>query len=368
MNISLDLSAQIRNTISENGPMSVYDFMKKSLQTAQLGYYSGKRNILGIKGDFITAPEISQLFGEIVGIWCLNTWKLNGSPSQFNLIELGPGKGTLMSDILRATKNAPGFHKAINICLGEISHNLRKLQKEKIKHSRIEWFDEYANIPKERFSILVANEFLDALPINQYSKRKGQWRANKVNITKDNQHLFIDHFDATPSIKEYLSNKYPDAPEDAVIEIQDDANILAKEISQDLVKYGGAALFIDYGYLETNRKNYISTIQAVKGHRYSPIFHEIGNADISSHINFTALHDVAKLHGANVYGPQTQEEFLTNMHIGIRKDMLLTCASDNQKLDIESGYQRLIDPKQMGNLFKAIAISGKKFESKELGF
>jgi NADH dehydrogenase [ubiquinone] 1 alpha subcomplex assembly factor 7 len=368
MNIFLDLSSQIRNEISESGPMSVYDFMKKSLQTAQFGYYSGKSNILGTKGDFITAPEISQLFGEIIGIWCLNMWQLNGSPSQFNLIELGPGKGTLMSDILRSTKNAPEFHKAINICLVEISHELCKLQKEKIKHSRIEWFDEYSNVPKEGFSILVANEFLDALPINQYSKRKGQWRANKVDITKDNQHLFINHFDATTSIKGYLSNKYPDAPEDAVIEIQDDANILTKEISQDIVKYGGAALFVDYGYLETNRKNYISTIQAIKGHRYSPIFNEIGNADISSHINFTSLHDVAKLHGANVYGPQTQGEFLKNMHIDIRKDMLLARASDNQKLDIESGYQRLIDPKQMGDLFKVIAISNSKFEHGELGF
>ena len=368
MTIFLDLSVQIRSEISENGPISVYDFMKRSLQTAQLGYYSSKSNILGTKGDFITAPEISQLFGEIVGIWCLNMWHLNGSPSQFNLIELGPGKGTLMSDILRATKNAPGFHKAINICLVEISPELRKLQKEKIKHPRIKWFDEYSNAPKEGFSILIANEFLDALPINQYTKRKGEWRINKVDVTKDTQHLFINHFDANPRIKGFLANKYPDAPDDAVIEIQDDANILTKEISQDIAKNGGAALIIDYGYLETNRKNYISTIQAVKGHRYSPIFKEIGNADISSHINFTALQDVATLHGANVYGPQAQREFLKNMHIELRKDMLLARATDKQKLDIESGYKRITHPKQMGDLFKAIALSNKKIKPESIGF
>ena len=165
-----------------------------------------------------------------------------------------------------------------------------------------------------------------------------------------------------------MSNTYPDAPEDAIVEIQDDANILTRDISRNIVKNGGAALIIDYGYLESNRRNYISTIQAIKGHKYSPIFKEIGSTDISSHINFTALQDVVKMYGANVYGPQAQGEFLKNMHIEVRKDMLLARATDKQKADIESGYKRVTHTKQMGDLFKAIAISDKKFNPGEIGF
>lgn len=369
MSIFLDLSVQIKNKIVENGPISLYDFMKHSLQTSQLGYYSAKTDIVGKKGDFITAPEISQLFGEIIGIWCLNMWELNGRPSPFNLIELGPGKGTLMADILRSTKNAAGFHEALSVCLVEISSTLRDLQKSKIDHPRVKWFEDYSEIPQDGvFSLLVANEFLDALPINQYSKRKDQWRINMVDLTEDKQHLFINHFEANQKIKEYLSNAYPDAPNDAIVEIQDDANILTRDISRNIAKNGGAALIIDYGYLESNRRNYISTIQAVKSHKYTPIFKEIGNTDISSHINFTALQDVVKMYGANVYGPQTQREFLKNMHIEVRKDMLLARASEKQKEDIESGYKRITHPKQMGDLFKAIAISDKKLNPGEIGF
>ena len=200
MSIFIDLSAQIRNRIKQEGPISVYDFMKHALQTAEAGYYTGQTSILGTTGDFTTAPEISQLFGEIIGLWCLNIWHLNGCPKKFNLIELGPGNGTLMKDLLRATKNAKAFHKALKIYFVEINNNFIEKQKKQINHHSIEWVPSYDHVPKG-FSILVANEFFDALPINQYTKKKENWQINMVDLNADKQHLYINQLDASADRK-----------------------------------------------------------------------------------------------------------------------------------------------------------------------
>ncbi len=367
MSIFLDLSIQIKNQIEKNGPISISNFMKHALQTAESGYYTGNKPVFGRNGDFITAPEISQLFGEIIGIWCVNTWKLNGSPKKFNLVELGPGKGTLMKDLLRATKNTPGFHEAMSICLVELNSAFRSTQKNNIEHSRLEWHLKYENVP-EGFSIVVANEFFDALPINQYTKRKDDWFINMVDLNEDKQCLYVNQFDASPTIKDFLHAKYPNLKDNAIVETQDETNIILGQISKNIHEHGGAALIIDYGYTESMHRNYISTLQAVKDHKYSPIFQEIGNADISSHINFTTLYDIANLYKAHTYGPITQGEFLRNMYVDLRKNILLLKANKKQRNDILTGYDRLISPKQMGKLFKAIAITDKKFTPKDIGF
>lgn len=367
MNIFLDLSIQIKNKIETDGPISIYDFMKHALQTAEAGYYAADKTIFGRNGDFITAPEVSQLFGEIIGIWCLNMWKLNGSPKKFNLVELGPGKGTLMKDLLRATKNDSAFHKAMSICLVELNSLLRKNQEENIKHHNVKWYSKYQDVP-EGFSIIIANEFFDALPINQYTKKKGEWFINMVDLNEDKQILYVNQFDAMPNIKEFLHSKYPYIKDNSIVETQDETNIIMGQISKNIHSNGGAALIIDYGYTESIHRNYISTLQAVKDHEYSPIFKEIGNADISSHVNFTTLYDIANLYHAHTYGPITQGKFLSNMYINLRKDILLKKASKKQKQEILSGYDRLVNPEQMGDLFKAIAVTNKEFLPSDIGF
>ena len=367
MSIFLDLSVQIKAKIEQDGPISIYDFMKHALHTAESGYYTGQPFIIGKKGDFITAPEISQLFGELIGLWCLNIWKLNGSPTTFNLVELGPGRGTLMKDLLRATKNAPDFHNAMNICLVEINKDLILKQQKQIKHKSIQWFMNYEEVP-HGFSIIIANEFFDALPINQYTKRQGDWYINMVDLNSDKNHLYINQFDTNYEMKDFLSSKYPYIEDDGIVEIQDEAALVMGKIATNVTNYGGAALVIDYGYTESKYRTFISTLQAIKNHKYSPIFEEIGNADISSHINFTALYDIAKLYKTYAYGPVNQNDFLAKMYIDVRKNILLLKANEKQKAQILSGYDRLMSPNQMGSLFKVLAITDKEFTASEIGF
>jgi SAM-dependent MidA family methyltransferase len=294
-------------------------------------------------------------------------WKLNGCPDKFNLVELGPGKGTLMKDLLRATKITPAFHKAMNICLVELNSSLRLTQEKNIKHHSVNWYSQYQDVP-ESFSIIIANEFFDALPINQYTKKKDDWFINMVDLNEDKQCLYVNQFDASPAIKEFLHTKYPTLQNNSIVETQDETNIIMGQISKNIHSYGGAALIIDYGYTESIYRNYISTLQAVKDHEYSPIFEEVGNADISSHVNFTTLYDIANLYQTNTYGPITQREFLSNMYIDLRKNILFLKANKKQKQEILSGYDRLINPNQMGKLFKAIALTDKKFNPSNIGF
>jgi NADH dehydrogenase [ubiquinone] 1 alpha subcomplex assembly factor 7 len=367
MAIYVDLAISLRDKISKDGPISVHDFMHYVLQNNNFGYYSKSSNIVGKSGDFITSPEVSQLFGELVGLWCLNLWQLSGSPKTFYLVELGPGNGTMMKDLLRATRHVSEFHKAMKICLVEINKNFILRQRDQIQHHYVEWFSRYEDVP-EGFSIIVANEFFDALPINQYTKRNDKWYINMVDLNGDKQHLFIDQFEASQNIREFLSIKYAELPNDSIIEIQDDANLEITKISKNIVLNGGAALIIDYGYIESQHRSFVSTLQAVKNHKYSPIFEEIGFSDITSHINFTAFYDIAKLYQARVYGPISQTQFLSNMHIDLRKNMLLLQANSEQKKEIISGYNRLISVDQMGSLFKVLALTSSDLEPWDIGF
>jgi len=189
-----------------------------------------------------------------------------------------------------------------------------------------------------------------------------------IDLHGDKQHLFIDQFEASQNIKEFLAVKYASLPNDSIVEVQDEANLIMSKIATNIVTRGGAALVIDYGYVESRHRSFVSTLQAVKNHKYSPIFEEIGLSDITSHINFTSLYDVAKLYQANVYGPINQSQFLSNMHIDLRKNMLTLQATAEQKREIISGYNRLMSADQMGNLFKVLAITSSCFEPWDVGF
>ena len=356
---ALALETLIKQDISLNGPMPISKFMSYALNHNKDSYYKAQSPI-GNVGDFITAPEISQLFGEIIGIWCANYWHIENKPKKIKLIELGPGKGTLMSDLLRATKNIVGFHDAIEICLVEINTSLIEEQKKNIKYHNIEWFSSYDEIPQDCISIIIANEFFDALPIEQYIKRKDVWYINMVNIKQEMEYLCVTKQPVISDVKEFLAAKYQHVQEGGIVEINDESSILIKKISLNLQKNGGIMLLIDYGYLEHPSRTFISTLQSLKNHKFNPLFNNIGSADITAHVNFSTLLEIAEFYGAKAYGPISQRSFLQNMHIDLRKDMLIATASAEQQEDILSGYNRLINTEQMGELFKVLAISGKE--------
>lgn len=356
MSINIDLSEQIKAQIENKGPITIAEFIDFALNKYKDSYYSSNHPI-GKDGDFITAPEISQLFGEMIGVWAVGIWESAGKPKRFNLIEMGPGNGTLMKDLLRATKHVKEFHEAINVCLVEINIDLKSKQKEAIKHKRMHWYSSYDDVPQNIFSIIIANEFFDALPINQYIKKKGEWRINMVDLNDTKNHLCINHYEACDNVKEFLTKEYSHIADDGIVEINDSANTITKSIALNLNNAGGAALIIDYGYTESRDRSFISTLQSLKDHAFNPVFKDIGNADITSHINFTAIADTAKLHGAKIIGPLTQRDFLLSIHTEVRKSILVHQAKTiPEKEMIESGYQRLIDPSQMGKLFKVLII------------
>ncbi len=356
---TIDLGLVIKKDISENGPMPISKFMSYTLNHYAQSYYKNL-NPIGAIGDFITAPEISQLFGEIIGIWCANYWQTENKPNKIKLIELGPGKGTLMSDILRATKYIEGFHDTVEICLVEINPLLKEAQKQKIKHKKISWFEHFDQIPQNCFSIIIANEFFDALPIEQYIKRDEIWYMNMVDTEGDPEHLCITKHIVKDNIREFLTAKYPNAPEGSIVEINDESTILIKSISKSIQKHGGATLVIDYGYIESTNRNFISTLQSVKDHKFNPLFNDIGNADITAHVNFSTLVEIAAFYGAYAYGPISQGQFLKNMQIEVRKEILLKKTPPSQKEIFISGYNRLVNKDEMGELFKVMAFSHKK--------
>ena len=352
----IDISEHIKLKIENQGPISIAEFMSLSMNRLDSSYYRASSPI-GKNADFITAPEVSQLFGEIIGIWCAQIWNIHNKPSNINLIELGPGRGTLMKDLLRSTKNISNFHHNINIYLVEINESLQQEQKQNIQHQNVKWYKKFEEI-EPKFSIIIANEFFDALPINQFVKKKGVWFENVVGLDKDKNYLYIHPQALKSEMEEYLIKEYNYIQDDGLIEVSDESSILISFITKTIKEYGGTALIIDYGYIKNLCRNFISTLQSVKNHKFHPIFDDIGNADLSAHVNFCLLSDIAKLNGGIVYGPITQKDFLLNMYMSVRRDMLLAKARSELEIQtINSGYNRLIDSAQMGNLFKAMMIS-----------
>lgn len=308
-------------------------------------HYYRTRDPFGKDGDFITAPEVSQMFGEIIGLWAVNSWQSMGSPKSFQLIELGPGRGTLMKDLLRATKHIPKFHDAIDIQLIEVSPVLKKIQKQNIIHNRITWHKSFETIIDKPF-ILIANEFFDALPIYQFIKEDNIWKKKSIGLNENEELVFtLDQeslmINLIPETKAIFYESCPEAV--------DIVAYIAKKISE----YGGAALIIDYGYLNGSNGD---TLQAVKNHKYHNILKNSGEADLTAHVDFKTLIETSKKFKIDIVGPMEQSEFLKKWGIEIRKKQLLKNATIKQKLDLLSGINRLISPNEMGSLFKVLEI------------
>jgi SAM-dependent MidA family methyltransferase len=347
------LKNKIIQEIAEQGAMPIDRFMSLALSDPKDGYYQTKDPI-GQAGDFITSPEISQIFGELIGIWCLMTWYEMGSPESFILVEMGPGHGTLMVDILRATNLRPNFLSSAEIYMVETSPYLRQIQQKKLSSYPIEWVTTLESLPDKPL-ILIANEFFDALPIRQVQRSGHDWYERSIHFREDSL-----IFTLSP-----LTRSYPEialeSKEGDILEIQDIGTAIASDIGKRIDRKGGVALIIDYGY---KNPAYGDSLQAVKKHQKVSILETPGEADITAHVNFSALAKAAN--PALVTPVITQAEFLKSLYIQERVTILIQ-KNPHLKSVLEESYHRLIDKDAMGELFKVMALYSKDFE-KPIGF
>lgn len=343
----------LKEHITHSGAMSVSEYMSLALTHPDYGYYR-RRNPLGTEGDFTTAPEISQLFGEMIGVWLATSWKQMGSPTPFNLVELGAGKGTLMADILRATRHVDGFRQHVTLHIIEINEPLKAAQRELLTPFElpIEWHEQLDTLPPAP-TLFITNEFFDALPIQQYVYNNGEWRERHVGLTDEGELCFCLSPDVLPA--EILADKLPNHISDgAVYEHCPQAIIITRHIARHIKQHGGAGLFIDYGYYSPE---YQDSLQAVKAHQYHPVLETPGEADLTAHVDFGRLMQEAQRINIRAQGHTTQASFLKAMGIEIRAHMLSHHANAHRSVEIESGLKRLIAPEEMGTLFKCMAFT-----------
>jgi NADH dehydrogenase [ubiquinone] 1 alpha subcomplex assembly factor 7 len=326
--------------IREDGPMPIDRYMALCLGHPLHGYYMS-RDPFGPEGDFITAPEISQIFGELAGIWCAAAFQALGAPRSFNLIELGPGRGTLMSDILRATRVMPGFREAAQIHLVETSPTLRKLQAQKLGDA-IAWHETIDGVP-DGPAIIIANEFFDTLPIRQYEVHQGQWMERRVGLNADDR-LVIGRT-AYPLAQ-------PPATEGAIYESGPLRDDIARLLGTRLAQTPGAVLVFDYGHATSALGD---TLQAVRRHEFCSILDQPGEADLTAHVDFESLGSAFTQGGAVTHGPITQRQFLLAMGLEARAASLSGKASPAERQVIARATERLAGENQMGNLFKVMA-------------
>lgn len=340
-NSSGPLEDLIRAQIAQDGPMDVGTFMAMALGHPQYGYYV-TRDPFGQAGDFTTAPEISQIFGELIGAWMADIWIQMGRPEKFILLECGPGRGTLMADALRATRKLPGFHEAAQIVLMEMSPVLRAKQEKALEDYEVNWIVGLNDpLIAEAVApvICVANEFLDALPVRQFVKQGALWHERVIGLVDGALHFGLSPPVEPPS----------DGLEDGVYEIAPARNSFVRELCLILHTNGGAALFIDYGYEKSAPGD---SLQAVKAHKFVSPLEEPGLADITAHVDFQAVRRAAA--GCVAHGPVAQGSFLRALGIGVRAEML---KKQGEPEMIEAAVRRLIDEDAMGQIFKVMALT-----------
>ncbi len=343
------LAEALVRRIRADGPMTVADFMAACLGDPRHGYYM-TRQPFGRGGDFITAPEISQMFGELIGLWAVATWQAMGKPSSFILAELGPGRGTLMADALRAARLRTDFVAAARIHLIEASPRLRVLQAETLRGVDVKWHGEFADLP-EGPAIFLANEFFDALPIRQFARTAEGWAERMVGIAPDG-HFTVGLRPTAPPVigGAGLANA---APGD-VFEVSRAATATIAAVAERLTSHGGAALVVDYGH---DGPAFGDTFQAVAEHRYQDPLAAPGEADLTAHVDFGALAEAARRVGALPRRLVTQGDFLIRLGLRQRAERLGRDKDDATRARIASEVRRLTDPKAMGTLFKVLAVS-----------
>jgi SAM-dependent MidA family methyltransferase len=343
------LKAELIRLIAEEGPLPVSRFMALCLGHPRHGYYM-TRDPFGAQGDFTTAPEISQMFGEMIGLWAAHLWQATGSPSRFALIEIGPGRGTLMADMLRATRIVPGFHAAAAVHLVETSPVLREIQAATLAGKAEPSWHERVETALEGPAIIVANELLDALPLDQFVMTDQGWRERLVGLDGEGRLAF--GLAATASGEAGPAT----APPGAILEQPLAALSLVSTVASHLARAGGGALFIDYGSLQSG---FGDTLQAMRRHAFVDPLDEPGEADLTVHVDFARMAQAALRAGAATHGPVRQADFLLALGLAERAEALSRKATPEQAASINSAFDRLTErgATGMGNLFKVLAVS-----------
>jgi NADH dehydrogenase [ubiquinone] 1 alpha subcomplex assembly factor 7 len=336
-----ELEKVIHKIISLNGPMSIEAYWNLCLSHPEHGYYI-TRDPLGQAGDFTTAPEISQLFGEMIGIWAAEQWHELGRPNTIYIVECGPGRGTLMSDLLRIGYVIPKFLKAVQIHLIETSPSLRAKQGKVLKGHQIVWHEDLSTLPDNAPLIVIGNEFLDALPIQQYVFKDGEWFERVIMCDGDDLIFGVcpTQFPLIP-----IPNQSGNS---SIFEISPARENYISDISGRIKSQTGAGLIIDYGH---DVSGFGDTLQAVKNHKYTDVLKECGEVDITSHVDFGRLKMLAEQSGLSVT-LKSQRDFLIRMGILHRANQL-----EYKSNAIKSGLHRLIDDDKMGQLFKVMELT-----------
>jgi NADH dehydrogenase [ubiquinone] 1 alpha subcomplex assembly factor 7 len=346
------LEIEIRRRIALAGPMPVAEYMALCLLDPAFGYYT-TRDPFGARGDFITAPEVSQMFGELIGLWASAVWKQMGAPENVRLIELGPGRGTMMKDVLRAVQIVPKFRAAIVAHLVEVSPRLKAQQEKTLEGAGVPilWHGALAEVPKGP-AIILANEFFDALPVNQAIKTERGWHERRIQIDSSGHLAFTVTPEAIPLFQNLLPPALRAARAGAIFEWR--ADTAAIEVGRRIADSQGAALVIDYGHTETGLGE---TLQAVGQHAYADPLTFPGSLDLTAHVDFQSLARVVEAMGATVFGPIEQSQFLRRL--GIERRAAALKAKGAHAAEIEQALARLIGHNRtaMGELFKAIAFA-----------
>lgn len=348
-----DLKKYLKERIVEEGPLTIAQYMNLSLYHPEFGYYRNY-NPIGQQGDFTTSPEISQMFGEIIGLCFMELWQRMDQPPEVHLIEFGPGQGTLMQDFLRAVR--PEFKNVIDLHFVDISPILKQEQRNRIDHPRVTWHDDieaaFASCQKSPVFI-IANEFFDALPIHQYIMTKNGWSERLVTYTVE-----TDRFAFTTAVLNEETISGLPLPktfnEGEIFEICYGARYITQTMSQHICRQGGVGLIIDYGRVKSLPGD---TLQAVRQHAYHDILVDPGTADLTAHVDFEALKNIAKEQGALTMGPTNQGSFLSELGIDIRAAKLKLKATPEQEAEIDRALHRLTHPTLMGDLFKVMAVT-----------
>ena len=335
-------------------------YINLSLYDKKNGYYM-KKNPFGKKSDFVTAPNISRLFSEMISVWILSFWQNLGSPKNFNLIELGAGNGEMMKILIESFKNFPAFFKSCKIFIHEKSPLLKKIQKNKLKGSKIIWLSDLKKIKKNP-TIFIANEFFDSIAIKQFIKLENIWFERFVNVKNIDEYFFFDKKTNISNFEKKIN--YPISYKQNFIEYSEVGINYLKIISKIIKKNCGGALIIDYGNFEHKMKN---TLKAISNQKHSDVLKNIGNSDITHNINFNLFKKIIKNINELNELTTTQKNFLIKLGIKKRAEIISRNLSFLKKADIYYRLNRLIDEKQMGNLFKVMFIKNKSNKFR-LGF
>ncbi len=339
--------------IKKNDKISLDKFINLSLYDKKFGYYM-KKNPFGKKGDFITAPNISRLFSEMIAIWVISFWESLGKPKKFNLIELGGGNGEMMNVLIESFSNFPEFLKTCNLIILEKSPLLIKIQKKKLINKNVFWISQLSKIKKNP-SLFIANEFFDAIPIKQFKKKGYLWFEKFVNLTDPNKAFFFEKEINIKKLEKKISFKL--SKNQDFIEYSDLGLSYLKNILRKINRDSGGLLLIDYGYTSKKMRN---TLKAFSNHKFANILNDIGNVDITHNISFNLFKNFVKQSGNLKSSLTTQKKFLTKMGIFKRAEIISKNQSFLRKADLYYRLKKLTDEKYMGNLFKVMFVKNKK--------